>query len=157
MRQIGNGMARWDTDGESKRAQLGQFSRPVSPVPLTNPFQPVDLSVEDVNCFMLPKKEKIFTMLDCFFTGFGVLFPYLYKRHLLDGLADMESGSFRGVRRPWLCLLNTVMAFASSGAIYPHRGHNRADAEMFLQRALKLLPTISLQSANLEAGQSRCS
>lgn len=93
-------------------------------------------------------------LVDRFFTGFGMLFPFLYKKTFLDGIADMESASFHGVRRPWLCLLNTIMAFASSGAVYPHRGQNQADAEIYMQRGLKVLQDISLQSANLEAGQS---
>ncbi|KAK5040721.1 hypothetical protein LTR13_003021 [Exophiala sideris] len=154
IRQMTTGNARWDRDEDSRRPQSAHFSRPVSPSPYSGQACPLDPSIEDVNCFILPTKEKILKMLDSFFTGFGVLFPYLYKKSFLDGLADMETASFRGVRRPWLCLLNTIMAFASSGAVYSHRGQNRADAEIFLQRALKVLPHISLQSANLEAVQA---
>ncbi|EXJ54849.1 uncharacterized protein A1O5_12915 [Cladophialophora psammophila CBS 110553] len=152
--QMRNVPTRHHGDTLCERQDSTHFSRPVSPNPSSRRNQPLSLAVDDVNCFILPKKETIIELLDRFFTGFGMLFPYIYKKTFLDGIADMESASFRGVRRPWLCLLNTIMAFATSGAVYPHRGQNQTDAEIYLQRALKVLQDISLQSANLEAVQA---
>lgn len=115
--------------------------------------QRVDSSVNNANAFMLPKKEKIIEFVDQFFAGFGAMFPYLYKKSILDGLKDLESSSFKGARRPWLCLVNTIMAFATTSDVHNLPGHDRTPAERFLQRALKWLPDVSLRCANLECGK----
>lgn len=122
------------------------------PPPLPRDQQRTDPNVSDANAYMLPKKEKIVELVEEFFAGFCAMFPFLYKRHILDGLADLESSSFKGARRPWLCLVNTIMAFVTTSAVRNRRGQDRTQAERFLQRALKWPPDVSLRCANLECG-----
>jgi hypothetical protein len=105
-----------------------------------------------VDCFFLPPEAKIIRLVDMFFSSTGMLFPYIYKKSVLDGLVEMRTRQC-GVRRTWLCLLNIIMAFATciTGAPEWGRENCAADADAFLQRALQLLPNIALTPANLEA------
>ena len=101
---------------------------------------------------LLPSKGYILASLDSFFSsGIGVLFPYLYKKPLVDGLAVIETGGLRGVRRSWLCLLNTIMAFSAEAVAPTWKGKPTSDTVTFLNRALYLLPEIALQPADLES------
>ena len=82
-----------------------------------------------------------------------MLFPYIHKRSVFDGLEQIRLTSFCGVRRSWLCLLNTIMAFATCVTTTSHdrKEHRIVEADVFLQRALALLPNLALKPANLES------
>ncbi|OQV05505.1 Fungal specific transcription factor domain-containing protein [Cladophialophora immunda] len=125
------------------------FSRP----PSVNRHRRADgICLEDANCFLLPPRATVLRYIDTFFSGFGMLFPYLSPKDFRDAFTKAGNSALSGVRRSWLCLLNTMMAFATSEAVsFPQE---KTDAEMFLQRALKLLPDIALQPANLETLQA---
>lgn len=92
--------------------------------------------------------------MDTFFTGFGTMFPYIYKNNLLDRIADLDSWTSKGAPRSWLCLMNTIMAFATTDATSTQGWQDRGQADKFIQRALKLLPDVSLQRPNLETGKT---
>ncbi|KAF9892272.1 hypothetical protein FE257_002049 [Aspergillus nanangensis] len=77
--------------------------------------------------YVLPPRAKIIELVDAFFT--------------------------RPVRRSWLCLLNAIMAF--SAALGAGKNDTPAqtctdEADVFLQRALQLLPDLAKNVATLE-------
>lgn len=129
------------------------ISRPASPGPGAMVSEKLTLppSVEQPNIFGLPSTRVIMELVDRFFSGTGMLFPYIYKKSVYDEIAKLRPPSFGGVRRSWLCLLNAIMALAI--ALTPTEDKRRerfAKADTFLQRALKLLPDVALQPANIE-------
>lgn len=128
------------------------ISRPSSPQRLSKNYPTVTQSAPIDDIYTLPAKPKIIHLIDLFFTEIGMLFPYIYKNWILDSLAQTRLDRLHGVRRSWLCLLNTIMAFAtflskvSSDSIETCT----TEGDLFLQRALKLLPNINFEPANLE-------
>jgi hypothetical protein len=134
------------------------ISRPPSPPASVRGEYHFPHKTNPVDCFALPTEEKIIRLVDCFFLGTGVLFPYIYKKSVLDGLTEMKTKQPYGMRPTWLCLLNIIMAFATcvTATSEERRENCAAEADTFLQRALKLLPNISLTPANLEAGMYTC-
>ena len=136
---------------------VNYISRPSSPPPLSlEKLRSATRSASIDDAYALPPKSKIINLVNRFFTETGMLFPYIYKKWVLDGLAGMNLTHLHGVRRSWLCLLNTIMAFATFLAPVPNDSVETGtpQADVFLQRALKLLPNITLKPANLEMCKS---
>ena len=133
-------------------ADTSYISRPPSPPASHRDNSSLPSKPDAVDCFVLPPEATILRLVDMFFSGTGLLFPYIYKKSVLDGLIDIRMGR-NGVRRTWLCLLNIIMAFATcvTGTSEVRRENCTADTDDFLQRALQLLPNIALAPANLEA------
>ena len=133
------------------------LSRPHSPRAAPQEKNHRTARADPVDCFALPPDAKIIHLVDLFFSGMGLLFPYIYKKSVLDGLEEMKMAHFCGVRRSWLCLLNTIMAFATcvTTASNDRKENCAAEADVFLQRALALLPNLALKPANLEACKCR--
>lgn len=107
------------------------------------------------NAYDLPPRWKIIGLVNAFFDRPGMLFPYTYKKCILDGLEHGKDASLHSVRRSWLCLLNTIMAFST---ILGDSSRNSietsfTEADAFLQRALKLLPDLAVETANFETCQ----
>ncbi|KIV90584.1 hypothetical protein PV10_07870 [Exophiala mesophila] len=129
------------------------ISRPASPTPRSQLIRNPDKRIMDH--LLLPSKGYILASLNSFFSsGIGVLFPYLYKKPLVDELAVIGIGGLRGVRRSWLCLLNTIMAFSAESVAPTWKTKPTSDTVTFLNRALYLLPEIALQPADLESFQA---
>ena len=135
------------------------ISRPHSPRAVPRGKYHLITRADPVDCFALPPEAKIIHLVNQFFSGIGLLFPYIYKKAVLDGLKDMKMTHFYGVRRSWLCLLNTIMAFATcvTTTSQDRKENCAAEADFFLQRALKLLPNLALKPANLESCEHLCS
>ena len=129
------------------------LSRPHSPRAAPRERHHAAAAAETVDCFALPPDTKITHLVNLFFSGMGLLFPYIYKKSIIDGLEEMKMTHFYRVRRSWLCLLNTIMAFATCVTTASHNRKQEcaAEADVFLQRALALLPNLALKPANLEA------
>ena len=100
----------------------------------------------------LPSNDVILRLVDKFFSHqIGLVFPYIYKKRVIDEVAKLSSPGFGGIRRSWLCLLNTIMAFGTALTTdHDSNENNIATADIYLQRALKLLPNVALQPANIE-------
>ena len=89
-------------------------------------------------------------LVNMFFDNFGLLFPYIYKRSIVDELHRLQAARFNGVRRSWLCLLNIIMAFAVRLSSDPELSKETGEADAYLKRALILLPNLTFRPANLE-------
>ena len=140
----------------STSVALDYISRPPSP-PMSTPneqqrFQPSpDRQTTDLS--ELPPQETILKLINIFFAETGILFPYIYKKAILDGLAEIQPLPQQGGLRPSLsALLNTMMAFAVSLSQGSDDANlvNTATADIFLRRALKLVPSFVVKQANLE-------
>lgn len=129
------------------------MSRPTSPHLLSpRPFQSDSLSYSALDIYILPPRQRIIELVNAFFARPGMLFPYIYRNWVLDELSEGQPQNLHYMRRSWLCLLNTIMAFSASlGA-----GRNvsasvcTTESDVFLQRALKLLPDLTRRLATLE-------
>lgn len=112
------------------------------------------LRTERLNILALPPMHIVSKLVDRFFSETGILFPYIHKRSIDDGIVDISSHGFRGIRRSWLCLLNVIMAFAMIlTPLQDDQIEGVVSSETFLQRSLKLLPPVWLQPANIEIRQ----
>jgi hypothetical protein len=153
VRDAGHPGLQQSTASAASNTDTDYISRPPSPPALSRGKHRRTATTDPVDCFALPPETKIIHLVNLFFSGTGLLFPYIYKKSVFDGLTEMKTTQFYGVRRSWLCLLNTIMAFATCVTATPYgRKENCAsEADIFLQRALKLLPNIALKPANLEA------
>lgn len=101
---------------------------------------------------MLPPRGDILRLIDHFFANTGKLFPYLYKPAVLEALSKMTSDGFQRVERAQLCVLHLIMAFASTHGPSDMPIRTRMEqGDIFLQRALGLIPTIVLAVDNLES------
>lgn len=90
-------------------------------------------------------------LVNHFFANTGKLFPYLYKPLVMDALSKMAVDGFQNVERAQLCILNLIMAFASThGPSEEPIRARMARGDVFLQRALALIPDISAAVHNLE-------
>ncbi|KAK4905082.1 hypothetical protein LTR49_025575 [Elasticomyces elasticus] len=130
-------------------------SRPHSPKPAPKETTSCVSKSQSSDVFALPGKQNVIILVDRFFDGMGLLFPYIHRKAIIDGLHDMNARNSHGVRRSWLCLVNTIMAF-STCVTYGSDGQKDAcatQANVYFQRALRLLPTLACKPANLEALQ----
>lgn len=123
-------------------------SRPPSPGPTQRSRKTASMNLDQVNSCLLPPRATMFRYIDDFFSGFGMMFPYLHREAIQ---AELEVSSLSQVRRSWLCLINVMMAFATSAPMSTEQ--QKSDAEIYLQRALNLLPDIVMQPTNLETVQ----
>ena len=87
-----------------------------------------------------------------------MLFPYIYEKSVLDGLDDLTESNLAqlcGVRRSWLCLLNTIMAFATFLVAVPKPQESSAiQADGYIQRSSEVASRHYSQPANLEMCES---
>lgn len=137
---------------DSNVTDTSYISRPPSPGSSAEQPHRHPEKQDPVDYYSLPPEVKVIELVDLFFKGPGLLFPYIYKKDVIDSLSHMKNTNFHGVRRSWLCLLNTIMAVAT--CVRPNPSERKenwaAEGNTFLQRALGLLPNIALKPANIE-------
>ncbi|KAI8716339.1 Zn(2)-C6 fungal-type domain-containing protein [Fusarium sp. LHS14.1] len=127
------------------------ISRPVSPPPAqTSAYSP-----PKENPHVLPSHHDVLQMVDTFFDNTGKFFPYLYKPYILRSFANMRRAGFQNVERSQLCILNLLMAFATTHCLSDLTASAMAKrGDVFLQRALLLIPDIKPAAGNLEPIQA---
>ncbi|KAK5673854.1 hypothetical protein LTR17_027842, partial [Elasticomyces elasticus] len=113
-------------------------SRPHSPKPAPKGPSACVGNSQSVDVFALPGEQNVIILVDRFFNGMGLLFPYIHRKAILDGLRDANTSNFHGVRRSWLCLVNTILACATcvTSGSDGLEDTCAAQAEIYLQRAL---------------------
>jgi hypothetical protein len=91
-------------------------------------------------------------LIDRFFDNTGKLFLYLYKPQILETLSRMKSTGFKNVERAPLCVIHLIMAFAIAycPSDIPIR-IRMEQGDIFLQKALDLIPSIGLAVDSLES------
>lgn len=145
------------TDGDA----ASHISRPPSPYAMVSEKLASPPSFESRDAFALPSPNTIIQLVNKFFSETGLIFPYIYKKAIYDGINHIKHRRFWEIRRSWLSLLNTILAFATVlTPSHERREDNIFKADRFLQRALQLLPNVALQPANIEIrklGLPRCS
>lgn len=132
---------------------ISDVSRPLSPRLQPHWRSDSDFSSRSPrNAYDLPPRWKINGLVNAFFARPGMLFPYIYKKWILCGLEHAQEAPLRSVRRSWLCLLNTIMAFSTilGDSSRDSIETSFTEAEAFLQRALQLLPDLAVETANFE-------
>ncbi|KEF58356.1 uncharacterized protein A1O9_06282 [Exophiala aquamarina CBS 119918] len=131
------------------------ISRPPSPSALAGEKSVSPPNFERLNIFGLPHRSRVMQLVDRFFSSTGLIFPYISKKAVLVPYANINSSDSRNIRQSWLCLINTIMAFATVLSQSAERRKDAmAEANLFLHRALKLLPDVAQQPANLETLQA---
>ncbi|KAJ4258516.1 hypothetical protein NW757_003084 [Fusarium falciforme] len=148
---FGQGQNRTPSLNTFQAAATLDISRPASP-----PLASTDVqSPPVVNPHVLPSQYDVLQMVDTFFDNTGKFFPYLYKPYILRSFANMRRTSFQNVERSQLCILNLLMAFATTHCPSDLPASARAErGDVFLQRALLLIPDIKPAAGNLEPIQA---
>ncbi|KAJ4180003.1 hypothetical protein NW755_012043 [Fusarium falciforme] len=148
---FGQGQNRTPSLNTFQAAATLDISRPASP-----PLALTDVqSPPVVNPHVLPSHHDVLQMVDTFFDNTGKFFPYLYKPYILRSFANMRRTSFQNVERSQLCILNLLMAFATTHCPSDLPASARAGrGDIFLQRALLLIPDIKPAAGNLESIQA---
>ncbi|KAJ3460702.1 hypothetical protein MRS44_011569 [Fusarium solani] len=148
---LGQGQNRTPSLNTFQAAATLDISRPASPPLASTGLQ----SPPVVNPHVLPSHHDVLQMVDTFFDNTGKFFPYLYKPYILRSFADMRRTSFQNVERSQLCILNLLMAFATTHCPSDLPASARAErGDVFLQRALLLIPDIKPAAGNLEPIQA---
>ena len=143
----------YSTVSATHNIDVGYISRPRSPLALQlDKHRPLG-GIDAMDCFALPPQPKIVQLVDIFFSGMGLLFPYIHQKSVLDSISEIDKIQPVEIKRTRLCLLNTIMAFATcvTGKSDERRPNCAAEADLFLQRALKLIPDITMIPATLGA------
>jgi hypothetical protein len=123
------------------------ISRPASPSPAANSTH----SPPTLNPYALPPHQDVLEMIDIFFDNTGKFFPYLYKPYILQNFIDMRRSGFQNVERSQFCILNLLMAFATTHCPSDLPVSLRVErGDVFLHRALLLIPDIKPAAGNLE-------
>ena len=144
---LGQGQNRTPSLNTFQAAATLDISRPASPPLASTGLQ----SPPVVNPHVLPSHHDVLQMVDTFFDNTGKFFPYLYKPYILRSFANMRRTSFQNVERSQLCILNLLMAFATTHCPSDLPASARAErGDVFLQRALLLIPDIKPAAGNLE-------
>ncbi|KIX97606.1 uncharacterized protein Z520_06384 [Fonsecaea multimorphosa CBS 102226] len=134
------------------RQNFHRFAPTATPSIAGQIFQLNDGSVD---IMVLPPENEVVRLVDLYFSRTGILFPYIHKQSILSGLADLKAAGVGGMRRSWLSLLNTMMAFGLTLALDSKRNeYGASKAEQCLQRALSLLPDVQRHPINLETLQA---
>ncbi|KAI8664038.1 Zn(2)-C6 fungal-type domain-containing protein [Fusarium keratoplasticum] len=148
---FGHGQNRTPSLNTFQAAATLDISRPASP-----PLASTDVqSPPVVNPHVLPSHHDVLQMVDTFFDNTGKFFPYLYKPYILRSFANMRRTSFQNVERSQLCILNLLMAFATTHCPSDLPASARAErGDVFLQRALLLILDITPAAGSLEPIQA---
>lgn len=158
--------------GQSRAANggNGSMSKATSPItPLIGPLvsrapSPITTLLSEtspvaarqgVNVRSLPYEDRALHLIKLFFSDTGMLFPYIHEEGILRTYAAARRNRFAAVSRSWLCLLNTIFAFATYVSARPDQPaeKNAAESEIFIERAQALATEIELKSASLETGK----
>ncbi|KAF4453254.1 hypothetical protein FALBO_16028, partial [Fusarium albosuccineum] len=139
------------------------LSRPSSPPTLAGvSTTPADLSTErggmsasSGNPYIIPPQHKILRLIDIFFENTGKFFPYLYKPDIIRFVTNMRRSGFKQVEGAHLCLLNLIMAFAVTHSTFSLPvAVKKERGDVFLERALALLPHVKATADSLEPIQA---
>ncbi|KAH6668430.1 fungal-specific transcription factor domain-containing protein [Halenospora varia] len=134
-------------------AEAIAISRPTSPPPQTKRRNPL-FTRPSSSPYTLPLHDEMAGLVDVFFSNTGKMFPYLCKKSVLQILQTIGESGTQSLKRSSLCLINTVMALATVyGREKTPTPDMVLDGNVFMERALALLPNGTPQSANLESLQ----
>ena len=138
------------TNGHSRGAlSTTMLSRPASPPGLAR-LQPRKAS----DLLHLPAPEEMLRLVQAYFAHAGGYFPFVDKASLIQSIRELGSTVPSEVRRPWLCLLNAVLACGMCLTLpnsHDVKG-DEAQAAIYCERALALSPWVMSNTANLETG-----
>ncbi|KAF9884702.1 hypothetical protein FE257_001331 [Aspergillus nanangensis] len=103
----------------------------------------------------LPSKTETIRLVNSFFQDFGMLFPYINRRAVLNDIEHAFRESCPVLRRSWLCMLQVILAFACDYSARHEVGDkNVSRADGFAQQALALAPDVVEQQPNVEMLQA---
>lgn len=101
-----------------------------------------------VDPLAIPPEAEATRLIDVYFSETGLLFPFIQENYFRASYNDAKSKRFIGVRRSYLCLLQSMLAMAAH--IDDTRGLQ--EAEKYYRRAFALQIRSDPKLANLETG-----
>ena len=139
------------SDVEStQQGSIVTFTRPSSPPNKTSTqFASSDAS-RDIRA--LPAEQRVIQLLHLFFSDTGMLFPYVHHEEIVNTYFNLKRAQFVGVRRSWLCLLNVIFAFSTSGSLRQNQpaDDDTIESEVFFHRACRLTEGFDRRRPTLE-------
>ena len=110
---------------------------------------------QKVDIYALPLHEEAVQLLNQYFRGTGLVFPYLDEEAFLAAYAEARLSGFRTTRKTWLGLLNMVLALATTTSlrsdIVAETRFERSD--VYYQRAVGLCEKQMMRGTSLEIGE----
>ena len=134
-------------------ASLNLVSRAQSPLASgTTPASAIRNAVEPLR--LLPE-QRAYDLMRLFFSDTGMMFPFIDEQHVLKAYTIFKDNRYSGITRSWLCLFNSIFAFATYISAKPDQpvSKNAAESEVFFNRALALSKNESLRFADVETGK----
>jgi len=130
------------------------FSRPISPGPVTVPDAAIVKDSQYIDPLTLPPVQEVRRLVHVFFSDTGMLFPFLYEKHILNTYEVASANHFQNLRPSWLGLMHMIFAFATCVSIGTEQSVSirTAKAECYFHRAQVLYNKYLSKSANLETG-----
>lgn len=131
--------------------------RSTSPTPFHANY-PDAVSIE-AEPFILPAQQDTLHLIELYFSTTGILFPYIDKAGFLQTYRQLTSTNIVSVRRPWLGLLNVVLAMATSvntgydDALSAQERTSKSD--VYFRRAFMLCDRQLRHGTSVEIGMQR--
>lgn len=106
----------------------------------------------------LPPEAEILHLLNEFFSGTGVIHPYIYRRHVFEAYSTASRSKFHDMRTSLRCLLNMIFAFATYcyDPSCPNPLELFVRSEIFFGRAEVLARSQPAQITDIESGRKNC-
>ena len=125
---------------------------PSTPSKLDN--QQPEQADEDIDPCVLPLEADIRRMIHAYFTGVGLVFPYIHEQTFRRSYEEVSTDGFKRFRRAWLALLNMMFALVKG---LEKNSSNQVDellgqSDIFYRRALGLCTKEMLRGSNIETG-----
>lgn len=116
-----------------------------------------DELMKETNEFILPPQRLLEALIDIFFSHAALFFPYLHEPSFRKTYADLKASHFKSARRPWLALLNMVLAIASKLSRSATNASYRLDTDdvTYYKRSIKLCNEFMFCATNVEMGMSK--
>lgn len=113
-----------------------------------------DARGQSINLYDLPPDEQTLRLIHGYFDNTGLLFPYIHRERFIQSYRELSSTHLRHVRKPWLGMLNMILAL-SINVNYPSelsQQQRTADSKVFYLRAMALCEGHIRSTASLEIG-----
>lgn len=109
---------------------------------------------QPINLYDLPPADQALHLIHGYFENTGLLFPYIHRDRFIQTYKDLASVNLRSVRKPWLGMLNMILAL-SINVSYPSelsQQQRAAESKVFFLRAMSLCEGQIRSTASLEIG-----
>ena len=137
-------------------AANGHTGSTLSTITLSRPASPFGRQPrKTADLLHLPQSGEMLRLVQAYFAHAGGYFPFVDKAAIVRFVQQVDSSVASNTRRPFLCLVNAVLACGMSLTLtdsYEVQA-DEAQAAVYLEKAYALSPWVTSNTANLETGK----